>query len=154
LRGWDAPAALFVASGSWLVVREFSLLVTSRWSLATSYPHQPLRLRQEAPIFLSMDGVPEKAFPVLLRPADGLVIPLAGLLLLAQLPVGHGQEQVVEGVAALAQGHRLVQRLDGGFPVAGTVMGHPQRVPHVPCFGSLLEGLLRQFDRPLGIAKL
>jgi hypothetical protein len=39
---------------------------------------------------------------VLVHPLDGLVVPAAGLLLGAKLPVVHGQEETVGSVAAFA----------------------------------------------------
>src|SRR5262249_35077352 len=39
---------------------------------------------------------------VLVHPLDRLVVPLPGLVLLAELPVGHGQHEPVEAVAAFA----------------------------------------------------
>jgi hypothetical protein len=55
---------------------------------------------------------------VLFHPFDGLAIPGTGCLLVRQLPVGHGQKEPVEGVAALAQLHRLFQRRDRRLPIA------------------------------------
>src|SRR4051794_11489273 len=49
---------------------------------------------------------------VLLHPPDRLVVPLAGFGLMAQSPVGHGQECPVQGLAATLQPDRPVQRLD------------------------------------------
>ena len=46
------------------------------------------------------------------HPLDGSVIPLAGLGLVAQLPVGHGQKEPLVGVPARPQFQRLLARLD------------------------------------------
>src|SRR5262249_54149346 len=43
--------------------------------------------------------------PVLLRPLHCPVVPLAGLVPFAELPVGHCQEEPVEAVAALPELH-------------------------------------------------
>src|SRR5215207_9437338 len=45
--------------------------------------------------------------PILVGPRDGLRMPLAGGLLLSELPVGHGQEKPVVAVASLAHLHGL-----------------------------------------------
>src|SRR5207253_4324476 len=60
---------------------------------------------------------------VLFHPLQALLIPLPGLRALAQAPGRHGQEEPVVGVAAAAELRRLGQRLAGGRPVAGPVVG-------------------------------
>src|SRR5262249_38311303 len=77
----------------------------------------------------------EAARRQLVRPARGQVVPLAGLLLLAQLVVGHGQEKPVKAVAAPAQDQRPVQGPDGPFPVPRPVEGHAERAPVGPVLG-------------------
>src|SRR5262245_18161189 len=61
-------------------------------------PEQLFRLRPEA-AQLSILRL------VLLHPPDGLVEPLAGLFLLAQLLVGHRQKEPIRGIAAASQRH-------------------------------------------------
>src|SRR5262249_36507956 len=69
---------------------------------------------------------------VLVHPLYRLVIPRAGVFLLAKLPVGHRQEEEVFAVAALAESYRFAQGGDGGFPVAHAVVGHAQGIPVAP----------------------
>src|SRR5262249_23609750 len=66
---------------------------------------------------------------VLLHPSGSRIVPFAGLCLVAQPPVSHGQEEPALAVPALPPGRRLLQRLDRLFPVTGAVMGGPQRGP-------------------------
>ena len=55
---------------------------------------------------------------VFLQPGNGPVVPSTGLLLVAQVPVGHGQEQEVQGVPALTQSHGINRR-----PASNTACG-------------------------------
>src|SRR5262249_37482463 len=82
---------------------------------------QLLRLGAEAAEFLILR-------PVFLHPLDGLLEAPAGVALVAEPPVGHGQEKPVPTVAALVL-HRLLQGGLSALPVAGSVVSHPQRVP-------------------------
>src|SRR5882724_8514281 len=45
---------------------------------------------------------------VFVHPLDGLVVPLAGFFLVAELPVGHGEEEEVVAVTAFAKFNRLL----------------------------------------------
>ena len=51
---------------------------------------------------------------VVFPPLHGPIIPAAGFLLMAQLPVSHREEELVEGIAALPQRHRPLQYRDHG----------------------------------------
>src|SRR5262249_49066797 len=55
---------------------------------------------------------------VFLNLLDCLLVPSVGFFLVAQLPVGHGQEKPVEALATRAELHGLFQGSDGVFPVA------------------------------------
>ena len=90
--------------------------------------------------------------PVLLHPGDGLVVPLASLVLLAQLPVSHGQEEPIEAVAALAEVHGFRDGVDGGLPIACAILGRSQGGPVISYLGCHLDSLVGQFDRPARIA--
>src|SRR5262245_50628986 len=67
-------------------------------------PEQLLCFRPEAAEFFIL-------WRVLLHPLDGLVVPLAGVILVAELPVGHGEEERVEGAIVLQFG-RVLESLD------------------------------------------
>src|SRR5262249_22925421 len=54
---------------------------------------------------------------VLAHPLHGALVPSPGLVPVAQLPVGHGQEQPVHAVTALPELHGPGQLVDGGLPV-------------------------------------
>ncbi len=86
--------------------------------------------------------------PVVVHPCDGLAVAFAGFVLVAQLPVTHGQEEPVVAVAPLAEfHHRLLQRTDGHLPVARPIVGHAQRVPMRSIRGPQIYGLLGEYDR-------
>src|SRR5262245_18168966 len=99
---------------------------------------------------------------VLFHPLDGLVVPLPGLLLVAELAVGHRQEEEVRAVAPLAQLHRLAQGVHRGLSLPRPVVGDTQRVPAIsdgraPVIKrvrGLLDGALGSHDRLDGVAEL
>ena len=69
-----------------------------------------------------------------------------GHFLFAQLPVGHGQEEPAETVAALAKVHRFPECLDGRLPFAVAIVGHAQGIPEVALVRRERNGLLGEFD--------
>src|SRR5262245_32462831 len=81
-----------------------------------------LGFRTESAEFLIVLGV-------FLQPLHRLVVPLPACLLLFELPMCHREEEPLAAVAAVAQFHRFVQRFDGYFPVAGTVLGGAESRP-------------------------
>src|SRR5271170_6061685 len=64
------------------------------------------------------------------HPRNRLVIPLAGLVLMPKLPVGHGEEEKIACVAALAKPDRFLQVGDCLGEVSGYVLDGAQRVPN------------------------
>src|SRR5437660_4073126 len=82
-----------------------------------------------------------------LHTLDGLAVSFAGLFLLAQLPMGHGQEEPVGAVATVAKLHRPLQGRYRVPPVASTVMGDSQGVPNTPNVGRKPDGFFRQNNR-------
>ena len=79
----------------------------------------------------------------IVKPGDGPVIPLAGLLRLSQPGVDHRQEEPVEGVSVVfAELHRLVHGMIGSFPVADPDVGCSQGVPVRSFIGCELDGPL------------
>src|SRR5262249_8474449 len=82
-------------------------------------------LRAEPVQFLPEQGVPLQYGLVLVKPADGPVIPLAGLVLLGHLPIGHGQEECIDGVLA-AEGGRFGEGFGSRRPITGAVLGDAQ----------------------------
>src|SRR5260370_4780054 len=69
---------------------------------------------------------------VLVHPIHRLVKPLASFRLIAQPPMGHGQEEPIAGVAAGIEFHGLFQCRDRGFPISGAILGLAQRSPAIP----------------------
>ena len=61
--------------------------------------------------------------------------PVMSLFLVAQLRMCHGQQDIVEGRASLAEGYRAVEGGTRGFEVAGAIISGPQGVPVGATFG-------------------
>src|SRR5262245_19308708 len=55
---------------------------------------------------------------IILGPNDSLVVPFAGFIPVAQLPVRHRQEEPVVAIAAVAQLHRFFKSCNRVLPVA------------------------------------
>src|SRR5262245_55012705 len=94
---------------------------------APSRVADPLRLVGQLKQFSSLDPEATKFFAVrlvLVHPHYALLVRLAGLVLLASLPVGHCQEEAVLAVAAFHHLIGLFERLDGSLDVAGPQQGH------------------------------
>src|SRR5262245_6901421 len=84
-----------------LHVRRCSKLSYTHDSIVLSIcSHHRFGLRAEAEEFLVL-GL------LLLHPLHALVVPLAGLVFVAQAPVRHGQEETVKAIAAFAEIPRL-----------------------------------------------
>ena len=66
---------------------------------------------------------------VLLHPGVAAQIPVMGLLPVSLLPPGHCQEEKVKARSSAAEFRRLPQGMDGGLPIASTVVGDPESVP-------------------------
>src|SRR5262245_10012414 len=58
-----------------------------------------------------------------LHPRDGLVVPRSGLFFRSELPVGLGEKELGLGWPHHGKPERILERLDGGLPVAQGVMG-------------------------------
>ena len=67
---------------------------------------------------------------------------VASLLLLAQLPVSHCQEEPVEARPSLAEFHRTLERIDGLLPLPGSVASRSQRIPVPSVLGGQVDGFL------------
>src|SRR5262249_37869615 len=81
---------------------------------------------------------------VLVHPLDGPVVPLAGLVLIAELPASHRQKEPVVAVAPLAPLHRLFERSDRRLPVARPILGGAERCSKCARSGYEFDGLLGQ----------
>ena len=110
-------------------------------------PQQLGRFRFETTQFLICS-------PVILHPDRRPLVPLAGLFRVAELFVGHGQEEPVEAVPAFAKLHAFLERCDRGIPIAGAVVSHAQCVP-VGAYSRLeFDGPAGEFDAKGRFAKL
>src|SRR5262245_20898916 len=93
----------------------------------------------------------------LLHPLHGLGEPVAGLIFLAELPVGHGEEEAFGGIGGIigrAEADGFFQVGDGPLPVAGTVTGHPEGAPVARISRCQLRHFRRQLHSTGRIAKL
>src|SRR3954453_18638953 len=86
---------------------------------------------------------------MLLRPTSRLIVPFAGLLLMAELPMRHGHKQPIDGVPTFAQLHRPLEGFERLLPVADAVVGYPQGVPEVAVIRCEGDGLRRQLQPSL-----
>src|SRR5262249_54516497 len=66
------------------------------------------------------------------HPRHATVVPLACLLLVAELLVRPGQGEVINALPALVQFQRPAQRLDGSLVVPGEALGHSKRAQESP----------------------
>ena len=88
----------------------------------------------------------------------GLRVLFECCVLLAELPLSHRQQQPVEGVAVLAQIHRLLDRVGCILPLVAAVLGQPKVDQHVARFevavnDSLLMGVLNPWQMSMKIAR-
>ena len=101
---------------------------------------QPRRLRPEAAQSLIL-------WLVFLHPRNGLCEPLSGFFLVAELPVGHGQEEAI-GAGLKAQLDRLVERRQRARSNPQPGKGRPQAVfSDVTRLGGGLKVFLGDSDR-------
>src|SRR5262245_54860205 len=124
-----------------------------------------LRLASEAAELFGLQPVFGEHFLVLLQPLHGLLVRLVGLSVVAQLPVGHGEEELVDdaivdeddpaiagdgriGIPALPQLHRLVEGRNRSLPVTGAVVGRAQCYPAGPGLRRQCYSFPGQFNGP------
>src|SRR5262245_15983439 len=82
------------------------------------------------------------------------VIPRAGLVLVAQFPLRHGQEEPGNAVADFAEPLRLPQGVDRFLPVLRPKLRHAQRGPGGSVLRRQFDGLAGKLHRELRRAKL
>src|SRR4051812_26182291 len=98
--------------------------MSSRWGLKTVQPssgfgrfHVPRRLVLQQLFGLVTDTTEITARRlVLVHQIDGFAVPLPGVFLVAELPVGHCENKRPDRVTSVTQSDRLFQRLDGRLP--------------------------------------
>ena len=89
---------------------------------------------------------------VLVRPIDPTAVPFAGLFLVAELPVGQGQDEPLEGIAAVrSQFDRLLQGCDALFPCSGPVTRPTEYLPRRCGLGCEFYSVLGQLNGPLRV---
>src|SRR5262249_16306747 len=79
-------------------------------------------------------------------------VPLAHLLPLAELPLGHGEEESIETARSRGiwvQFDALFESRNCFLPLARAVVSHAESVPRIP--RRQLDGLLGQFDGSDGV---
>src|SRR5437867_1669784 len=86
--------------------------VERRW---LPYAQQFRSLRAETSVFLIVRVL-------FLHQARGLAVPVAGLVLVAYLPVSHGQEPFTGAIGGRELA-RFLQRFDSGRPIFASIMG-------------------------------
>src|SRR5215471_7294733 len=121
--------------------------------LRTTDPQKLPGFRPEAGQLVLVNRVVVQRFLVLLHPLGSPLVPFVRLVLMAKLPVGHRQEEVIEGVTPLAQLHRLVERLNRRRPGAGAVVSRAERIPVVACLWRQPNRLCGQLDCTFRIAE-